>query len=60
MTMVVIPRKRVPKHTVERTVDVPMSQSTKENVEVVHIIPPERVPMRPGHDKKCVFDPKCW
>ena len=35
--------------------DVLMSQSTKETVEVVQIIPPERVPMRPGDNKKFVL-----
>ena len=53
--MKVIPRKRAQQHTVERTVDLLMFQSTKESVEVVQIIPPERVPMRPGDNKKFVL-----
>ena len=53
--MKVILRKRVQQHTVERTVNVPMSQSTKETVEGVPTIPPEVVPMRPGDNKKFVL-----
>ena len=40
---------------VDRTVDVPMSQCTKQTVDVVQIIPPERVPMRPGDNEKFVL-----